>query len=240
MSTTKQAGNGQLQVRLNGLKHGVSARLMTETEQEAFDEHLCALKADLQPVGYLEGEIVLSIAYTLWRQRKLYAWQEFMTQSEMRQAVEAAAYPNPVELSIARLQTAQGQRPASTAACLLELSAAVADAGLIQMPASKVADFLPLVRGAAETMLLMPPPEGRSKTEMRLAQHTLLTWLDRVEGLLDETQARALVPGEAGLNLIMRYEGSLGRSLQRSLDQLRVLQARRTKFRTDEDEDDAD
>ncbi|AIZ44564.1 hypothetical protein QR90_04850 [Deinococcus radiopugnans] len=225
--TTKQTTAGKLPVRLNGLKHGVSARLLTESEQEVYQEHLAQLQADLQPVGYLEGKLVEGIAYTLWRREKLYHWQEVTTQSQARQALEAAAYPDSAEIMMTELLMAQGQAALSLPAALLRLAAAAENAGLFKPDPAGVADHLDTLREAADHLHYLTPPNDKTAADLRWARGDLVRWLDRIDGLLAEQQAVKSIPNEHTLGLVMRYEGSLDRALMRNLTQLRVLQAQR-------------
>ncbi|OLV16330.1 hypothetical protein [Deinococcus marmoris] len=240
-ATTKQKSAGTLRTRLNGLKHGVSARFLTENEQEAYQEHLAQLQADLQPVGYLEGKLVEGIAYTLWRREKLYHWQEVTTQSQARQALEAAAYPDSAEIMMTELLMAQGQAALSLPAALLRLAAAAEDAGLFKPAPAGVADHLDTLRGAAEHLHCLTPPADKTAANLRGARADLVRWLDRVDGLLAEQQAVKSIPNEHTLGLVMRYEGSLDRALMRNLAQLRALQAQQLGKKIadmDEEEDD--
>lgn len=226
--TTKQMESGKLKVRHNGIKHGISARLLTDDEQPAFDAHLAHLRADLKPVGYLEHELVDALAYALWRRRKLYGWQEASTQAQAREALEHAAYPNTIETLTAEVHLLQGRTPINLPESLRALCDAIEAAGLFRPDEARVVDHLDTFRGAAEVLPQITQP-GKSVADLRWQQAELLQCLDRVEGLLQEMQAVRAIPQESTLNLILRYEGSLNRSVQQHLDQLRAQQAHRLK-----------
>jgi hypothetical protein len=59
---------------LSALKHGVTAGVLPH-ERKAWQRHLEAVRAELQPVGAVEEALVERVALALWRLRRVAAWE---------------------------------------------------------------------------------------------------------------------------------------------------------------------
>jgi hypothetical protein len=71
-STGPKTPDGKATVRLNALRHGlVSEEILPAEDEEALRELTEGLRAELQPVGELEGLLVDRITSLLWRLRRL-------------------------------------------------------------------------------------------------------------------------------------------------------------------------
>jgi hypothetical protein len=237
-TTTKQARipgqnteTGKLKVRFNGVKHGISSRILNDEEQAAFDQHHDQLKADLNPMGYLEEKIVQGIAYTLWRRDKLYLWQEASTQAEIRQSLETEAYPNQMQRLIAQHEIELGVVHGSLAATLERLSIVLENSGLLKIPSRNLVDSLEDIKNLLPNLRDKAENEYESNLEtsqQTMATHTRISQLvNRSEALLDETKQLHSIPPERALGLLIRYEGSLDRALYRALMELRAIQNHR-------------
>ena len=68
-STGPRTARGKAIARLNGLKHGLSARIIVlpHEDQRAFERQRGELFERLGPDGALEGELVERLAQLLWR-----------------------------------------------------------------------------------------------------------------------------------------------------------------------------
>jgi hypothetical protein len=238
LESTKQARKpgenseaGKRIVRHNGLKHGVSSKLITPEEQASFDLHVQSVIGDLQPIGYLESQIAQSIAYTLWRKQKLYLWQEAQTNAQMRQALEVSAYPDETQRVLALLDIQKGVLHGSLPATLERLCLVLEQAGLPSNSSRFVVDDLERIHTWLEQLREKAMSEFDSNPEasvQSMALHTRVSQLiERAEYLIEEVKRLHSVLGEAALHLLMRYEGSLDRALYRGLAELRVLQDRR-------------
>ena len=197
-TTTKQARvpgqnteTGKLKVRFNGVKHGISSRLLNDEEQTAFDQHHQQLKADLIPVGYLEEKIVQGIAYTLWRRDKLYLWQEANTQTEMRQSLETEAYPNQLQQLIAQHEIEHGVVHGSLAVTLERLSDIVENNGLLKIPSRNLVDFLEQIKELLPTLKNKAMNEYESNLEA--SQQTMVTHT-RISQLVNRSEALLMKP----------------------------------------------
>jgi hypothetical protein len=71
-STGPKTPDGKAAVRLNALRHGLlSEEILPGEDEEALRELAEGLRAELQPVGELEGLLVDRITSLLWRLRRL-------------------------------------------------------------------------------------------------------------------------------------------------------------------------
>ena len=72
-STGPKTPDGKAAVRLNALRHGLLSQeiLLPGEDEEALRELTEGMRAELQPVGELEGLLVDRITYLLWRLRRL-------------------------------------------------------------------------------------------------------------------------------------------------------------------------
>jgi hypothetical protein len=72
-STGPKTPDGKTAVRLNALRHGLLSEeiLLPGEDEEALRELAEGLRAELQPVGELEGLLVDRITSLLWRLRRL-------------------------------------------------------------------------------------------------------------------------------------------------------------------------
>jgi hypothetical protein len=72
-STGPKTPDGKAAVRLNALRHGLLSEeiLLPGEDEEALRELAEGLRAELQPVGELEGLLVDRITSLLWRLRRL-------------------------------------------------------------------------------------------------------------------------------------------------------------------------
>ena len=59
---------------LNPVKHGVTANVLP-FERNAWQRHLEAVRAELQPVGPIEAALAERVALALWRLRRVAAWE---------------------------------------------------------------------------------------------------------------------------------------------------------------------
>jgi hypothetical protein len=59
---------------LSALKHGVTAGILPD-ERKAWQRHLEAVRAELQPVGPVEEALTERVALALWRLRRVAAWE---------------------------------------------------------------------------------------------------------------------------------------------------------------------
>src|SRR5713226_8115722 len=71
-STGPRTPEGKARVRLNALKHGLTAKQAPITPEEAaeFDTLLADFRSDLRPTNPLEDSRVLEIATSLWHMRR--------------------------------------------------------------------------------------------------------------------------------------------------------------------------
>jgi hypothetical protein len=59
---------------LSALRHGVTAGVLPH-ERKAWQRHLAAVRAELQPVGPVEEALTERVALALWRLRRVAAWE---------------------------------------------------------------------------------------------------------------------------------------------------------------------
>jgi hypothetical protein len=73
---------------LNPLKHAITAGILPH-ERKAWQRHLEAVRAELQPVGPVEEALVERIALALWRLRRVAAWEAGLLADARDRAREA-------------------------------------------------------------------------------------------------------------------------------------------------------
>ena len=72
-STGPRTAEGKQHSSQNALKHGLCALdpLIPGEDPEAFQEHFCEIKLDLQPASAIESNLVEQIADISWRLKRL-------------------------------------------------------------------------------------------------------------------------------------------------------------------------
>ena len=99
-STGPKTPEGKAAVRQNALKHGLLSQdiLLPGEDKAAFEELNETLRAELEPVGELENQLVDRIVATFWRLRRLervevgiFTWQHYEELAE-RAEQEARTY----------------------------------------------------------------------------------------------------------------------------------------------------
>jgi hypothetical protein len=97
LSTGPRTEEGKARSRRNSLKHGVLASALLITEGEGaedaveFEELLCSLREDLNPVGAVEGMLVERMAVCCWRQKRALRCEA---------ALVRRAYADPLEFDV--------------------------------------------------------------------------------------------------------------------------------------------
>lgn len=137
MTTNKRGpktAEGKAIAATNATRHGVMALTVPEAEREDYTVHLAGVLESLAPVGYMEIQLAERVALTMWRLRRLDAWE----------AATLAASRDTAERALGR--AAHGDRAAP-----LDSPAALLDAGELRV-ALKLIDVEPAAKDSPATM----------------------------------------------------------------------------------------
>ena len=92
LSTGPRTAAGKLRSSLNALRHGLTSRaaLLPSEDPAQFQLHHQRFFADLQPLGALEEQLVLSLASTAWRLNRIPALEAALLAAALHPHADAA------------------------------------------------------------------------------------------------------------------------------------------------------
>ena len=198
-STGPRTQGGKATSRLNSLKHGLLSRevLLPGEDASALEELREHLRAELQPVGELEGLLVERITASFWRLRRL-------------GRVEAGIFAFELYTELAE----RAEREARTYVTY--------DAGQKDDQTAKLIEYL-MAEGTIKTSRVTDEEKHRKALEeaqaMRAQRDTETATLGRTF-IRDADTANAF-------SKLSRYEATIERSLYKALHELQRLQAAR-------------
>lgn len=94
--TGPRTTEGKAIVRRNAIKHGILSNIVPEHEQEAYPEHVAAVHASYQPVGYMEEALTERISTSLWRLGRVVRYESGLVTEGTSRALGNLHNPSPL------------------------------------------------------------------------------------------------------------------------------------------------
>ena len=219
---------GKARAAQNSLRHGIlasAALISTGAGQEdggVFNSLLEGLIGDLQPVGALERVVVEQLAVLAWRLGRLYR-------------AEAGAIASQQNAAIAQKQKAESSRLARQLRVVDVVKESISlDKGLSEPVQSLLAESFGASSRFVATCLTLSKQRKHLTYVIDREQEALMAAKETAEAL-EQSQAQARLaalslPSGDQADLLLRYEGSLGRQLRHAIHTLHDLQDRRKRL----------